>query len=83
GWGDPLNRDPSRVVADVRDGKVSPEGAREDYGVVITGDSYDKEATEALRQSMRAERGEPPFFDRGPGYPTLSGGRTSAEADDF
>src|SRR5690606_1062607 len=34
GWGDPLDRDPARVAADVRDGKVSVEGARDDYGVV-------------------------------------------------
>src|SRR5215475_12919131 len=35
GWGDPLMRDPARVAADVRDGKVSPIRAREDYGVVF------------------------------------------------
>jgi len=81
GWGDPLNRDPARVADDVRDGKVSVDGARDDYGVVIDGGSYDKDATDALRERMRAERGEPPFFDRGPGYPSLSGGRTSAEVD--
>ncbi|HEV7931667.1 MAG TPA: hydantoinase B/oxoprolinase family protein, partial [Actinomadura sp.] len=28
GWGDPLDRDPRRVAADVRDGKVSVAGAR-------------------------------------------------------
>jgi N-methylhydantoinase B len=81
GWGDPLDRDPSRVAADVRDGKVSTEGARDDYGVVVTGDTYDAEATKALRETLRAERGAAPFFDRGPGYPTLSGGRTSADVD--
>jgi N-methylhydantoinase B len=82
GWGDPLNRDPARVVDDVRDGKVSAEGARDDYGVVIANGSYDEEATKTLRESLRAARGEPSFFDRGPGYPTLAGGRTSAEVDD-
>jgi N-methylhydantoinase B len=35
GWGDPLDRSPEKVAADVRDGKVSPESAREDYGVVL------------------------------------------------
>jgi len=30
---------------------------------------------------LRAERGEQPFFDRGPGYAALSGGATSAEVD--
>jgi N-methylhydantoinase B len=36
GFGNPLERDVARVVADVRDGLVSIEGARRDYGVVIT-----------------------------------------------
>jgi N-methylhydantoinase B len=35
GWGDALDRDVERVLADVRDGKVSIAGARDDYGVVV------------------------------------------------
>ncbi|MGA8417585.1 MAG: hydantoinase B/oxoprolinase family protein [Candidatus Dormiibacterota bacterium] len=35
GWGDPLDRDASRVVADVRDGYVSADAAWRDYGVLI------------------------------------------------
>jgi N-methylhydantoinase B len=35
GYGDPTERDPSLVLRDVRDGKVSLEAARRDYGVVI------------------------------------------------
>ncbi|MEU5992575.1 hydantoinase B/oxoprolinase family protein [Spirillospora sp. NPDC047418] len=81
GWGDPLNRDPSRVAADVRDGKVSPEGARDDYGVVLAHEAVDEKATTTLRARLRAERGPVPFFDRGPGYPELSGGRPSADLD--
>jgi N-methylhydantoinase B len=83
GWGDPLDRDPRRVAADVRDGKVSVAGAREDYGVVVTGEESraDEPATTELRERMRAERGPAPFFDRGPGFPTLSGGRTHADVD--
>jgi N-methylhydantoinase B len=38
GWGDPLQRDPERVRADVRDEYVSVEGAYERYGVVVVGD---------------------------------------------
>jgi N-methylhydantoinase B len=38
GWGDPLKRDPGRVLADVRDEYVSVEGAARDYGVAIKGD---------------------------------------------
>ena len=35
GFGNPLERDPERVVADVRDGFVSVDAAARDYGVVI------------------------------------------------
>jgi N-methylhydantoinase B len=35
GWGDPLERDPARVLDDVIDEKVSLEQAREIYGVAI------------------------------------------------
>ncbi|MFC4590358.1 hydantoinase B/oxoprolinase family protein [Sphaerisporangium corydalis] len=40
----------------------------------------DDGATEALRARLRAEP-PPAFFDRGPGYPTLSGGRSHADVD--
>lgn len=36
GYGDPLARDPERVAADVRRGVVTPESAREVYGVPVT-----------------------------------------------
>ena len=66
--------------------KVSVAGARRDYGVVPSGDRdepvVDEAATEALRPELRAARtGEEPFFDRGPGYATLSGGASAAEVD--
>jgi N-methylhydantoinase B len=38
GWGDPMTRDPQRVLRDVRDGVVSRGAAEEIYGVVIDGD---------------------------------------------
>jgi N-methylhydantoinase B len=57
---------------------VSVAGARSDYGVVVG----DPAATAAARDSLRAARtGREPFFDRGPGFPTLAGGRTYAEVD--
>ena len=37
GWGDPLDRPPAKVLEDVLDEYVSVEGARRDYGVVLTG----------------------------------------------
>jgi len=55
GWGDPLERDPMRVLEDVLDEKVSIEGARRDYGVVIDNESMsiDEEATRHLRKTMK------------------------------
>ncbi|MDB5685064.1 MAG: N-methylhydantoinase B/acetone carboxylase, alpha subunit [Sphingomonas bacterium] len=48
GWGDPRARDPERVLADVREGYVSLEAAREDYGVAIT-DALEIDATQTAR----------------------------------
>ncbi len=62
GWGDPLERDPQAVLDDVLDEYVSVEGARRDYGVVLTGSledltlAVDAQATAALRARLRAER---------------------------
>ena len=39
GYGDPLKRDPERVLSDVQDGYVSIEMASEDYGVAIDPDT--------------------------------------------
>ena len=54
GYGDPLAREPQRVVGDVADGLVSREGAERDYGVVVveTDDGSigcDATATDRLR----------------------------------
>ena len=86
GWGDPLDRDVDAVRRDVRDGKVSVCGARDDYGVVVTTGgasvTVDRAATEAARTRSRADRPpDRPFFDRGPGYAQLSGGRPYADVD--
>lgn len=52
GWGNPLERDPEKVRADVLDELVSVERAESVYGVVLTGDlEVDEEATTARRQS--------------------------------
>ena len=51
GYGDPHERDPDRVLEDVRNGKVSVEAAREEYGVVVDTDSWtvDEDATSDRR----------------------------------
>ena len=63
GWGDPLERDPALVLRDVLNEFVSPDAAREDYGVVLTGEplAVDADATTALREAMRAQRGDRPL----------------------
>lgn len=85
GWGDPLTRPYDEVERDLRWGKVSFEGARRDYGVVASGTKdnpvVDVEASDALREQLRAERTEEPFFDRGPGYARLAHGKTAADVD--
>jgi N-methylhydantoinase B len=86
GWGDPLDRPYDEVERDLRWGKVSFEGAHAAYGVVATGTTdepvVDVEASDAMRARLRTERPEhEPFFDRGPGYARLAGGRTSADVD--
>jgi N-methylhydantoinase B len=59
GWGDPLERDPARVLRDVRNELVSLRAAREDYGVAIDPARWlvDEAATTALRAELRARRG--------------------------
>jgi len=87
GWGDPLTRPYGEVERDVRWGKVSVAGARDDYGVVLVDGAVDVAASDALRATLRATlrtaapAGGEPFFDRGPGYATLSGGRPYADVD--
>jgi len=73
GWGDPLEREPELVAYDVRCGLVSREAAEADYGVVLSDDpdpdvTVDVEATEALRERLRRDRGALPMFDRGEHY---------------
>jgi N-methylhydantoinase B len=51
GFGDPYERDPERVKRDVREGFVSLESAREDYGVALDPETLaiDEEQTARLR----------------------------------
>jgi N-methylhydantoinase B len=55
GYGDPLQRDASLVEADVREGVVSRQAARDQYGVVVAEDGrLDADATRALRERRGA-----------------------------
>jgi N-methylhydantoinase B len=57
GYGEPLEREPGDVLADVVDEKVTPDHARDEYGVVVSGSGrsarLDLKATDLLRISMR------------------------------
>jgi N-methylhydantoinase B len=59
GYGDPLTRDPARVLVDVLEGWESLDKARDIYGVIFTGRieddtlSVDAEATKAKRAAAR------------------------------
>ena len=59
GWGDPLERDPAKVLKDVRNGLLSPEKARADYGVVLDTArlAVDEAASARLREEIRRRRG--------------------------
>ena len=59
GWGDPLERDPWRVLRDVRNELVSRAAAQRDYGVVIDTERWavDEAATGELRAQRRIARG--------------------------
>jgi N-methylhydantoinase B len=73
GWGEPIERDPMRVRNDVARRLLSPDRAREHYGVVLSGPQFelDRRATEELRESMQRQRKPRKLFDfggyRGPG----------------
>ncbi len=49
GYGDPLKRDPHRVLDDVLDGLLTSDVAADEYGVVIEKRVVDEAATRALR----------------------------------
>ena len=69
GWGDPLERDPERVLSDVRNDYVSRDAACSEYGVEIDARSWtvNREKTERRREAMRRERNrrKAPFVERG------------------
>ncbi|UCG07270.1 MAG: hydantoinase B/oxoprolinase family protein [Desulfobacterales bacterium] len=54
GFGSPMQRDPMRVLNDVRNGYVTPTSASKDYGVVIDTERWeiDGSATKELRHQM-------------------------------
>jgi N-methylhydantoinase B len=60
GFGDPLERDPAKVAADVGNGDVSEESARQIYGVIINNEKETERERASLRR-QRLERANHPF----------------------
>ena len=58
GFWDSLERDPERVLADVRSGYVSLESARRDYGVVINQEGRCFELDVESDKSIAAKNGK-------------------------
>jgi N-methylhydantoinase B len=56
GFGDPLERDPARVVADIGEGYVTSAAAEAIYGVVLRDGALDVGVTTAQRARLRAGR---------------------------
>ena len=56
GVGDSLDREPSAVLSDVINSLISPEAAKEIYGVVISNNLVDETKTIELRKSLKSER---------------------------
>jgi N-methylhydantoinase B len=56
GFGDPLERDPARIVADVSEGYVTPGAAEAVYGVILRDGVSDDAATAARRLQLRGAR---------------------------
>jgi N-methylhydantoinase B len=78
GYGDPLLRDPERVVHDVESGRVSRRAAAEVYGVALAENGVlDLEGTRRLRERLRRARAAsavpPPIADNRPSVPNLDG----------
>lgn len=56
GWGDPLAREPQKVLHDVHNGLVSADFAAAAHGVVIADGVVDEAATKAQRTQINAKR---------------------------
>ena len=67
GWGDPLDRDPEKVLQDVRLERVSLDAARHSYGIVIDRDSMRvlENETDQERRKLRDSRAPLRIIDRG------------------
>jgi len=81
GYGSPLDRPVEKVLADVRQGLVSADRAKSDYGVVIAADGgVDQAATVQLRGQLRSDA-DGAEFGHGPGRLAFEAVWTEARYD--
>jgi N-methylhydantoinase B len=73
GWGNPFKREPAAVLLDHQRGWVSPQNARDHYGVVVRNGVLDAAATGILRSGISNAVQDPmasirksSFYDLGP-----------------
>jgi N-methylhydantoinase B len=62
GYGDPLARDPEKVLAEVRNEMITTDYAAEVYGVVIRETRVDEDATRARREELRRGKDEDAYL---------------------
>ena len=76
GYGDPLERDPEKVLEDVIENRVSPKAAYEIYGVVLNKEqsAINLLETEARRKKLAEQnKSLKTIFDRGKGFEEKTG----------
>lgn len=77
GYGDPLERDPQRVLADYLNSACSLEVCRQVYGVALDTGAKNVlvEETQSLRERLRRERlaGQPPLLSLGDAVRLVAG----------
>ena len=61
GWGDPLEREAEKVLWDINQEFISPERAKNYYGVVVEKKGFrryvlDEKETESLREAMKTQK---------------------------
>ena len=92
GLGDPFERDPAKVLADVAQGYVSPQRAERDYGVAVVKKGRNWEIDETATARLRPPsppRGGPPRrkapadhrFDDSPAGASAEAGRGEGAID--
>jgi len=72
GWGDPLNREPEKVLYDLECGLISEKSAKINYGVCLFSKDnkwhLDDKKTQRLREKLKKKQGRIKMFHRGDNF---------------